>query len=121
MKRVLILTFSTLYFNTAFSQYQQLDGLVFEVPDSVNKTNKDFFNRDNIIYTPGKEFLFSYFIIKNNDTLFCRVDKKGDAKTKSWTFVKPGNTDSLTIKFVSFTVQYGYGGMDKLFPDYSQT
>lgn len=108
-------------FGNAFGQYQQEDGLVYESPDSANKTNPEYFNRDNIIYTPGREFLFSYFIIKDNDTLFCRVDKKGDFKTKNWSLVKPNNVDSLTIKFTGFKVQHGYGGMDNLFPDYSQT
>jgi hypothetical protein len=39
--------------------------------------------------------------------------------TPNWTFVKI--PDSLTIDKISFKVLNGYGGLDELFPDYSQT
>jgi len=35
--------------------------------------------------------------------------------------VKEADTDTLTIRYLSFKVQSGSGGLDNLFPDYSQT
>ncbi len=102
-------------------QFQQLDNLFYEVPDSGNIRNKDFFNLDNHIYKPGLEFKFSYLIIKNGDSLLVRVNKRSDTKTPNWTFVKSRDADSLTIQYLSFKILDGYGGLDDLFPDFSQT
>jgi len=49
------------------------------------------------------------------------VNEVNDPKTSTWKFIKPGDEDSLTIKFLAIEIQDGYGGMDDLFPDYSQT
>lgn len=95
------------------------DSLFFEVPDSGNIGNEDFFNIDNKIYKPGKEFVFSYQIIKGSDTLLIKVTEKNDPKTPNWIFTKIA--DSLTIDKISFKVLHGYGGLENLFPDYSQT
>ncbi|MCX6275710.1 MAG: hypothetical protein NTV09_10945 [Bacteroidetes bacterium] len=101
--------------------YRQLDGLYYETPDSANIGNKDFYNMDNRVYIPGKEFIFSYLIIKNADTLLIRIDSSGDTKTHNWTFVKKKDADSLTIQKLGIKVLEGYGGLDQLFPDFSQT
>lgn len=102
-------------------QFEDMDGLMFESPDSTQAKDPNFFNRDNYIYTVGREFTFSYTIIKDGDTLLCRVIKRGDAATRNWTLVAPSQKDSLTIRHISFKVLDGYGGLDQLFPDYSQT
>jgi hypothetical protein len=102
-------------------QFQQQYGLYYEVADSINRKNKDFFNLDNNIYTPGREFIYSCQIIKNGDTLGIKVNQSGDTKTQSWSFVKETEIDTLTIRYLSFKVQSGYGGLDNIFPDYSQT
>lgn len=99
--------------------FQHEDSLFFEVPNSVNIGNENFFNLDNKIYKPGKEFIYSYQVIKDGDTLLIRVNEKNDPGTPNWSFVKIA--DSLTIDKISFKVLKGYGGLDHLFPDYSQT
>ncbi len=101
--------------------YQQLDGLYFESPDSLEIRDQDFFNLDNAIYVPGREFLFSYTLLKDGESLLCRNDGRGNSKTKEWSFVKAASADSLTIQFMGIRVLKGYGGLDQLFPDYSQT
>jgi hypothetical protein len=122
MKWILLTLSFTFFCGLVFGQnFRQQDNLYYELPDSVTVKNTNFFNLDNNIYKPGIEFKFSYQIIKNGDTLLVRVDKKGDTKTSNWTFVKEGNVDSLTIQYVSFKILEGYGGLDQLFPDYSQT
>ncbi len=122
MKRILLILICTSFCELVFSQkYQQQDGLYYEFPDSLNVKNASFFNLDNHIYKPGMEFKFSYQIIKNDDTLLVRVAKLADTKTSDWTFVKEQKSDSLTIHYLSFKVLDGYGGLDHLFPDYSQT
>lgn len=105
---------------TGFGQhFQHEDSLFYEVPNAVNLGNENFFNLDNKIYKPGMEFIFSYQIIKNRDSLLIRINEKNDPSTPNWTFVK--RADSLTIDKVSFKILNGYGGLDDLFPDYSQT
>src|SRR5690349_2077588 len=122
MQKSILLLVILIFSSTAFSQkFQQLDELYYELPDSVDLKNPDFFNQDNKIYTPGKEFIFSYRIYKNGDSLRVRVHQSGDTKTKNWTFVKQGQTDSLIIGYLGIQVKKGYGGLDQLFPDYSQT
>jgi hypothetical protein len=122
MKWSLLIVLLTCFGQSVFGQrYQQQDNLYYEVPDSISVKNKNFFNLDNQIYKPGIEFKFSYQIIKNGDTLLVRVDKMHDTKTSTWTFVKQQNADSLTIRYLSFKILEGYGGLDQLFPDYSQT
>ena len=122
MKFISIIFTLTLFCELVFGQkYQQQDNLYYEFPDSITGRNKNFFNLDNNIYKPGVEFKFSYQIIKNGESLMVRVDKTGDTKTPNWTFVKEQNVDSLTIQYLSFTILEGYGGLDHLFPDYSQT
>ena len=122
MKRIFSIFFFAFFCELVLGQeYQQQDNLYYEFPDSINVKNKDFFNLDNQIYKTGVEFKFSYQIIKNGDTLLVRVDKIGDTKTSNWTFVKEKNADSLTIHYLSFKILDGYGGLDHLFPDYSQT
>lgn len=122
MRWISLILLFTLFCSVASGQnYQQQDDLFFELPDSTNIRDKNFFNVDNHIYKPGREFKFSYQIIKNGDTLMVSVDKIGDPKTANWSFVKEKNADSFTIRYVSFKVLDGYGGLDHLFPDYSQT
>src|SRR2546423_3903264 len=122
MKWILLMFPFTFFCELVFGQkYRQQDNLYYEFPDSMTVKNKKFFNLDNNIYKPGIEFKFSYQIIKNGDTLLVKVDKTGDTKTSNWTFVKQQNADSLTIHYLSFKILEGYGGLDHLFPDYSQT
>lgn len=113
---VLMLTVSS----AAFPQFKNWNGLDFEVPATSN-TDENFFNRDNKIYRPGREFLFSYTFSKNGESSYCRIPERGDSDRKKWTFVDPKNADSLTIKFIGIKVLDGYGGLESLFPDYSQT
>lgn len=109
-------------FRTVVGQhYQHQDSLFFEVPDSADLNNPHFFNRDNRIYKPGMEFKFSYRIMKQHDTLLVRVTRSGDTKTSNWTLVNHREADSLTIQFLSMKILEGYGGLDALFPTYSQT
>ncbi|MGZ8545009.1 MAG: hypothetical protein ACXWV0_06915 [Flavisolibacter sp.] len=102
-------------------QLQHQDGLYYEVPDSSNLGNPDFFNQDNQIYKPGREFIYAYYLLKKADSFYVRVNQINDTKTQNWTLISPAQIDSLTIGFMGFEVQRGYGGMDHLFPDYSQT
>ena len=120
LKRMLPVFF-LLLFKCSYGQFQELEGLAFESPDSIQVKNKNFFNDNNWIYQVGREFIFSYTIIKNGDTLLCRVTKRGDPVTGNWTFVRAVNKDSLTIRHISFKILEGYGGLDELFPDFSQT
>ena len=118
----LLIFFTAIFYETLSAQeYRQQDGLYYELPDSNQVKNKNYFNIDNHIYLPGLEFKYSYLIIKNNDTLLIRVDRLGDTKTPNWTFVRKRDADSLTIYYLSFKILDGYGGLDNLFPDYSQT
>ena len=117
----LLAMFHGLSISMLAQSFRQLDGLYYETPDSANNRNKDFYNLDNRVYTPGKEFTFSYIIIKNADTLLVRIDSSGDTKTHNWTFVKKKDADSLTIQKLGIKVLEGYGGLDQLFPDFSQT
>jgi hypothetical protein len=122
MRWILIILPFTFFCQFVFGQkYKQQDNLYYEFPDSITVKNKNFFNLDNNIYKPGIEFKFSYQIFKDGDTLLVRVDKIGDTKTSNWTFVKERDGDSLTIHYLSFKILEGYGGLDQLFPDYSQT
>lgn len=122
MKWNLLIFCIVIFFKPVIGQkYQQQDNLFYEVPDSNNIKNNNFFNLDNHIYKPGLEFKFSYLIIKNGDTLLVRVNKRSDTKTSNWTFVKNRDADSLTIQYLSFKILDGYGGLDQLFPDFSQT
>lgn len=119
MNRIGMLLFSFAIINMVNAQYDQLDGLYFEVPEK-NNTDQNFFNRDNQIYTIGKEFVYSYRLYRDRQSTFVTVQQKNDPQTKSWRFTN-SKIDSLTIQFLSFTILDGYGGMDHLFPDYSQT
>jgi len=75
MKENLLIFCVVILFEPVIGQkYQQQDNLYYEVPDSSNIKNKNFFNLDNHIYKPGLEFKFSYLIIKNGDTLLVRVN-----------------------------------------------
>src|SRR5262249_30644513 len=96
------------------------NGLLLEVPDA-GRRDPDFFNRDNTIYLPGRTFVYSYAIRKDGAEVLCRTDAAGNHETKAGTFVKRGDADALTIRYVGFTVLPGYGGMDDLFPDFGQT
>lgn len=113
---ILVLTISSV----AFSQVKDWNGLAFEISPQSN-TDKNFFNRDNKIYQPGKEFLFYYLFSKKGENSYCKVNERGDTDRKKWTFVEPNNSDSLTIKFIGIKILDGYGGLDNLFPEYSQT
>ena len=107
---------------TCFGQeFGSENGLYFEAPAASDSANENFFNQDNRIYTPGKRFVFSYEIFKLGDTLSVNVNEVNDPKTPTWKFVNTHGEDSLTIKFLTIEIQDGYGGMDDLFPDYSQT
>lgn len=119
MKLLLSLIFLFTTGAVSGQDFQHEDSLFYEVPNSANIGDENFFNLDNQIYTPGKEFIFSYQIIKDRDTLLIRVNEKNDPDTPNWTFVKIA--DSLSIDKISFKVLDGYGGLDDLFPDYSQT
>lgn len=122
MNLKLLIFFTAIFFETITAQeYGQQDGLYYEFPDSSQIKKKNFFNIDNHIYKPGLEFKYSYVIINKNDTLLIRVDKLGDTKTPNWTFVNKQDGDSLTIYYLSFKILDGYGGLDNLFPDFSQT
>lgn len=122
---LLILLFGL--FISADNQFKNSDGVLVEDPGTDNQDH-DFFNKDNKIYLPGHEFIYSYTIKKNSYTikknqkkLYCRTSAVNDTDTKNWTFVKPNEIDDLTIKYVGFKVLPGYGGMDDLFSDFSQT
>lgn len=119
MKFILSVIFLFTIAAVSGQHFQNEDSLFYEVPNSVNIGNENFFNLDNKIYKPGKEFIFSYQIIKDRDTLLVRINEKNDSSTPNWTFVN--TEDSLTIDKISFKVLNGYGGLDDLFPDYSQT
>ena len=122
MLKVCFLFFAIIFCISVCGQkFEQQDGLWYEVPDSANLKNKDFFNLDNNIYIPGREFFFTYQLIKNGDTLRVRVNHRNDTKTQNWSFFKNNEEDSLTISYLSFKVKNGYGGLDALFPEYSQT
>lgn len=102
-------------------RFQQQDGLFYEVPDSADLQNQNFFNLDNRIYTPGKEFIYAYTLVKNDSALRVGTNARNDTKTKEWIFTSEANSDSLTIHYMGIKVLSGYGGLDQLFPDYSQT
>lgn len=122
MKWTIVIVGICMAFRTVVGQhYQHQDSLFFEVPDSADLHNPHFFNRDNRIYKPGMEFRFSYRIIKHADTLLVRMTRSGDTKTANWTLINHREADSLTIQFLSIKILDGYGGLDDLFPDYSQT
>jgi hypothetical protein len=96
------------------------DGLLYEVP--VSKTqDPEFFNKDNTIYKPGREFVYTYSITKDREAFICRTHAVGDFETKNWTLVRAAERDALAIMRLGFKVLPGYGGLDELFPDYSQT
>ena len=63
LKRMLPVFF-LLLFKCSYGQFQELEGLAFESPDSIQVKNKNFFNDNNWIYQVGREFIFSYTIIK---------------------------------------------------------
>ena len=119
VNRIVLLLLSLAAISSASAQFEQLDGLYFEVPGK-NNTDQNFFNRDNKIYTAGKEFVYSYRLYRDRQSTLVTVLQKNDPQTKSWRFTN-SNIDSLTIQHLRFTVLDGYGGMDHLFPDYSQT
>jgi hypothetical protein len=96
------------------------NGLLVETPETGHR-DPDFFNRDNTIYVPGREFVYSYTIRKGGHEVYCRTDAAGDPATRNWSFVERAAVDPLTIRYVGFRVLPGYGGMDDLFPDYAQT
>jgi hypothetical protein len=96
------------------------DGLLYETP--VSKTqDSEFFNKDNTIYKPGREFVYAYSIRKDGEAFICRTNAVGDFETRAWTLVRPAESDSLAIMRLGFKVLPGYGGFDELFPDYSQS
>jgi hypothetical protein len=96
------------------------DGLLYEA--AVSKTqDTEFFNKDNTIYKPGREFVYAYSITKDGEALICRTNAVGDFETRNWTLVPPAERDSLAIMRLGFKVLPGHGGLDELFPDYSQT
>lgn len=96
------------------------NGLLIEKPVAGSQDH-DFFNRDNTIYKPGREFVYSYTITKNRETLYCRVQAARDTETRTWSLVAPSAADDLAIRFVGFKILPGYGGLDELFPEFSQT
>lgn len=96
------------------------NGVSVEVPQSTTR-DVDFFNRDNHIYIPGREFIFSYTFMKHHNRYCCGTSQAGDTITNRWTLVKPSESDPLVIKCLAIRVLSGYGGLDQLFPDYSQT
>jgi hypothetical protein len=102
------------------ANYSNWNGLLLERSDPT-KHDEDFFNRDNEIYLPGREFVFSYRLMKGGKSFYCRTSERGDVKTKTWSLVKTSAADKLTIKYIGFRVLPGYGGLTQLFPDYGQT
>lgn len=99
---------------------QDADGLQVELPNpAIDDPN--FFNADNRIYRPGREFVYSYTVVKDGSDVLVRTSAVDDTETRNWTLVRPEQADGLTIRNVGFEVMDGYGGLDDLFPDFSQT
>lgn len=118
--RACLLALFFVIYVAADNPFKNSDGVLVEDPGT-NNQDHNFFNKDNKIYLPGQEFIYSYTIKKNQKELYCRTNAVNDTDTKNWTLVNSDQIDDLTIKYIGFKVLPGYGGMDNLFPDFSQT
>ena len=99
---------------------QDADGLLVEDPRDAG-SDPDYFNADNRIYLPGREFIYSYSVRRYGRELLVRATERDDPATKNWTLVDSADADGLTIRYVGFRELEGRGGLDDLFPGYGQT
>ncbi|KQT35651.1 hypothetical protein ASG22_01125 [Chryseobacterium sp. Leaf405] len=118
-----------LFSNSCFSQtnsekYIIDDGIMVEKPDG-KRPYDEIYNNNNIIYTHGKKFTYSYFYqdIKGEKFLI----KKGKEilqpegySIAGWEFVKTDKQDKETINHLILKPKLG-NPFERVVPDYNQT
>lgn len=100
------------------------DGIIAERPDTT-KQYDEIYNSDNVIYSIGKKFIFSYYYQNTKGDKF--LIKRGNPILQpegysiyDWDFVKLENKDNETVSQIILKPNSGNPfGMD--FPDYNQT
>lgn len=127
----LIYTIPFIVLSISFSAQKDLEkytiddeGIIVEKPDS-SRTYDEIYNTDNIIYTNGKKFTYTYFyqdakgekflIKKGKETI-----QPGGYGIADWEFVKTGNQDKETVTRLILTSRPG-NLFERVVPDYNQT
>lgn len=100
------------------------DGITVEKADST-KQYDDVYNTNNIIYTVGKKFIYSYFYQNTDGEKF--LIKRGKEvlqpqgySTYDWDFINLEKQDSETVTHLILKPSLG-NPFGKDFPDYNQT
>ena len=100
------------------------DGITVEKTDSA-KQYDEVYNANNVIYTVGKKFTYSYYYQNSRGEKF--LIKRGKAalqpaghSTYDWEFVNPEKKDNETVNHLILKPSSG-NPFKKYFPDYNQT
>lgn len=100
------------------------DGITVEKTDSA-KQYDEVYNTNNVIYTVGKKFTYSYFYQNTKGEKFLMKRGKAVLQPKGhtiydWEFVNIDKTDNETVNHLILIPSLG-NPFGKYFPDYNQT
>lgn len=128
MKTIIFLTFLLLTISCSaqrkLDKYTIEDGIAVEKTDTI-KQYDDVYNSNNIIYTVGKKYTYSYFYqnIKGEKFLIKRgkpVLQPEGYSTYDWDFINLEKQDSETVTHIILKPNLG-NPFGKDVPDYNQT
>lgn len=100
------------------------EGIIVEKPDSI-RTYNEVYNSDNIIYTSGKEFTYTYFYQDTKGQKFLikrgkEIVQPAGYSVADWEFVKIDDQDKETVTHLILTSRPG-NPFQGVVPGYNQT
>lgn len=114
------LNYITAQFDTASYMFNE-DSIIVEKFDPGN-TDEARFNVDNIIYTPGRKFVFDYFYEnKAGKRYFFKKGSVINDGVYDWDFTELNNTDSNTVEQIVMIINADLKPFIYDFPDYNET
>ncbi len=124
----LILLCLSLFFNC---EAQRLKDLENDDVDSLS-TDEARYNKDNIVYTSEREFMFNYIVLDGKDSLKVQFSKK-EYGIPEWILVKTTDADTMTVQKIGMKVlpyfmnntqtgcQFNYYNHEKIIGNYEWT
>jgi hypothetical protein len=74
------------------------------VPRAHPDISDDRYNRDNIVYKTGREFIYHYIVLEGKDSFKVRFGMN-EFDIPKWSLVTPNDTASTTVATIGFAIQ----------------